>query len=178
MQIDELARGVIAAGFHGETFDPALPEFGAYVLFARNVASLQQVRTLTDALRARPFDGIPPLIAVDQEGGRVARLLDDVEPMPSMMALGAVADLELAGRAGEQTAFDLRRAGFTLNFAPVLDLACTAENTAIGTRSIGADPQGGGHAWRELCRPAWSAAEFFRVTSTFRATGRRPRTPT
>jgi beta-N-acetylhexosaminidase len=141
MQIDELARGVIAAGFHGETFDPALPEFGAYVLFARNVATLQQVRALTDALRARPFDGVPPLITVDQEGGRVARLRRDVEPMPSMMALGAVADLELAGRAGEQTAFDLRRAGVTLNFAPVLDLAIDAENTAIGTRSIGADPQ-------------------------------------
>ncbi len=141
MQTNELARGVVAAGFQGETFDPALPAFGAYVLFARNVASLKQVRALTDALRGRLADGVPPLIAIDQEGGRVARLRRDVEPMPSMMALGAAGDLELAGRAGEQTAFDLRRAGCTLNFSPVLDLALYGENVVIGTRSLGDDPQ-------------------------------------
>ena len=57
------------------------------------------------------------------------------------MALGAAADLELAQRAGEQVAFDLRRAGVTLNLAPVLDLALDPRNTVIGTRSFGADPQ-------------------------------------
>jgi beta-N-acetylhexosaminidase len=135
------ARGVIAAGFDGETFDPALPRFGAYVLFARNVGSLRQVRALTDGLReARSTDPVAPLVAIDQEGGRVARLRDGVEPMPSMMALGAVDDLELAGRAGEQTAFDLRRAGCSLDFAPVLDLALHAGNTVIGTRALGSDP--------------------------------------
>jgi beta-N-acetylhexosaminidase len=141
MLVDELARGVIAAGFEGDSFDPTLPAFGAYVLFARNLASLQQVRALTDALRGRLDDGLPPLISIDQEGGRVARLRHNVEPMPSMMALGSAGDLELAGRAGEQTAFDLRRAGCTLDFAPVLDLALHAGNTVIGTRSFGDDPQ-------------------------------------
>lgn len=136
-----LARGVIVAGFDGETFDAALPQFGGYILFARNVASLAQVRALTDALRMRCDDGAPPLIAIDQEGGRVARVRRGVEPIPSMMALGAAGDLELAGRAGEQVAFDLRRAGCTLNLAPVLDLATYAENTAIGTRSLGGEPQ-------------------------------------
>ncbi len=58
-----------------------------------------------------------------------------------MMSLGAAGDLELAGRAGEQVAFDLRRAGCNLNFAPVLDLALDARNVAIGTRSLGSDPQ-------------------------------------
>ena len=58
-----------------------------------------------------------------------------------MMALGAVDDLELAERAGEQVAFDLRRAGCTIDFAPVLDLALRARNTAIGTRSFGSDPE-------------------------------------
>lgn len=93
-ELDALARGVVLAGFEGETFDPALPQFGGYLLFARNASSLQQVRTLTDALRGRTFDdGTGPSIAIDQEGGRVVRLRDGVEPMPSMMALGAAADL-------------------------------------------------------------------------------------
>ncbi len=81
------------------------------------------------------------VIAIDQEGGAVARLREGVEPMPSMMALGAAQDIELAERAGEQMAFDLRRAGCTLDFAPVLDLALDPCNAVIGTRSIGADPQ-------------------------------------
>lgn len=128
------------AGITGTSFDPALRRFGGYVLFPGDDAPLEQVRALTDALRAR--DGDPaPLIAVDQEGGAVAKLRDGVETMPPMMALGAVDDAELAQRAGEQMAFDLRRAGCTLDFAPVLDLALEPENTVIGTRSFGADPQ-------------------------------------
>ncbi|MGZ3250161.1 MAG: beta-hexosaminidase, partial [Croceibacterium sp.] len=48
--------------------DPA-----GYVLFARNVKSREQLRALTDALRA--IHGRERLlISIDQEGGRVARL--------------------------------------------------------------------------------------------------------
>ncbi len=133
----EPARGVVMAGIPGAQLDRAFARFGGYLLFARE-ATLAQVRALTDELRAR--DG-HPLIAVDQEGGRVARLHDGVEPMPPMMALGAANDVELARRAGEQTAFDLRRAGCTMDFAPVLDLALDPRNTVIGTRSFGADPR-------------------------------------
>jgi len=135
-----LARSVILAGFDGTTFDSTLPEFGGYILFARNVASIEQVRALTDALRARADGTAPPIIAIDQEGGRVVRIAYGVEAMPSMMALGAAGDLELASRAGEQVAFDLRRAGCTLDLAPVLDLATHALNTVIGTRSLGSNP--------------------------------------
>lgn len=133
----ELARGVVMAGIAGARLDRDFPRFGGYLLFARD-ATLAQVRALTDELRAR--DG-HALIAIDQEGGRVARLREGVEPMPPMMAVGAANDLELARRAGEQTAFDLRRAGCTMDFAPVLDLALDPRNTVIGTRSFGADPR-------------------------------------
>ncbi len=137
----DLARGVIMTGFPGTDVDAAPQDFGGYVLFSGNASSVRDMRALTDALRARSDDGRSPLIAIDQEGGRVARLTDGVEPMPSMMALGAAGDLELAGRAGEQIAFDLRRAGCTLDFAPVLDLALDPRNLVIGTRAFSADPQ-------------------------------------
>ncbi len=138
--LEMLAAGVVATGFDGDAFDDALPRLGGYVLFARNCPSIAHVRALAGGLRARALGGAPPLIAIDQEGGRVLRLQRDVEPMPSMMALGATGDEELAGRAGEQAAFDLRRAGCTINLAPVLDLALDPANTVIGTRSLGADP--------------------------------------
>lgn len=133
----ELARGVVMAGIAGARLAGDFPRFGGYLLFARE-AALAEVRALTDELRAR--DG-KALIAIDQEGGRIVRLHEGVEPMPPMMALGAAEDLELARRAGQQTAFDLRRAGCTLDFAPVLDLALDPHNLVLGTRSFGADPQ-------------------------------------
>ena len=139
-----LARGVIITGFDGEALDDRLAHtlgaagFAGCVLFARNVGSLARVRALTDSLRAL-YD-VPPLLAVDQEGGRVARLRDGIEELPPMMAIGATGDDDLARRAGEQTAFDLRRAGFNVDFAPVLDLAVDPMNTVIGTRAFGSDP--------------------------------------
>ncbi len=136
----DLARGIIVAGFPGGDVEAERPLLGGYVLFARNGTSVPEVRRLTDALRER-YEDLPPLVAMDQEGGRVMRLEAGVEPMPAMMALGAVDDVDLAGRAGEQVAFDLRRAGCNLDFAPVLDLAVEPRNVAIGTRSLGSDPQ-------------------------------------
>lgn len=135
--LTELARGVIVAGISGTNFNAEMtPRFGGYVLFPQD-GSIEAVRSLTDALRAR--EPTPPVIAIDQEGGRVMRLRDGVEPMPPMMALGACDDVDLTQRSAEQLAFDLRRAGCTLDFAPVIDLALESQNVVIGTRSLGGD---------------------------------------
>jgi beta-N-acetylhexosaminidase len=140
------AAEAIVVGFDGTNVSDDLASFVAaappagFVFFGRNATSLAQVRELTDALRSL-YAQAPPLLAVDQEGGRVARLHDRVEGIPSMMALAATDDETLANRAGAQIGFDLRRAGMNLDFAPVLDLATDPGNTVIGTRSFGDDPQ-------------------------------------
>ncbi|MEO9169709.1 MAG: beta-N-acetylhexosaminidase, partial [Candidatus Baltobacteraceae bacterium] len=140
-ELEQLARGVLLVGFDGTSLEPQLAhrfaaeQFAGYVLFSRNMGPIREVRELTDALRS--LHALAPVLAVDQEGGRVMRLREGVEPMPPMMAIGAAGDDALAGRAGEQVAFDLRRAGFTLDFAPVLDLAREPLSTVIGTRSFG-----------------------------------------
>jgi beta-N-acetylhexosaminidase len=139
-EVAEKARGIILTGLTDLPTSREHIDFAGYVLFSRNGASVAQLRFFSDMLRAESL-GPPPIIAIDQEGGRVVRLREGVEAIPSMMAVGAAGDLELAERAGEQTAFDLRRAGCTMDFAPVLDLALDSRNTVIGTRSFGADPQ-------------------------------------
>jgi len=130
----DLARGVIITGASGNR----LP-FAGYILFARDVASVEQARALTDALRD-PSE-LAPIIAIDQEGGRIMRLRAGVEAIPPMMALGALGDEQMAFDAGAALAHDLRRIGCTLDFAPVLDLALDARNTVIGTRAFGTSPQ-------------------------------------
>jgi beta-N-acetylhexosaminidase len=127
----DLACGVIATGFSERPDRP----FAGYILFARNLESVDVARALTDLLRANTQP--PPVVAIDQEGGRIMRLRTGVEPIPAMMALGAVADAQLAFDAGTALAHDLRRMGCTLDFAPVLDLALDPGNTVIGTRAFG-----------------------------------------
>ncbi len=138
--IEEKARGIILTGLDDLPASNDHAGFAGYVLFSRNGASIDEMRFFSDMLRAsRP--GLPPLVAIDQEGGSVVRLCDGVEPIPSMIALRAVGHIESAQRAGPQTALDLRRAGCTMDFAPVLDLALDPRNTVIGTRAFGSDPQ-------------------------------------
>ena len=141
-----LAAGVVCAGFKGTRaadVDERLKTtpFAGFILFARNIETLQQTRDLVSALQQTDGTGLKRLVAIDQEGGRVARLRDGVEEVPSMMALSATGDLNLAQRAGQQMAFDLRRIGVNVDFAPVLDLALYQKNTVIGARSFGDDPR-------------------------------------
>lgn len=142
--IRTLAAGVVCVGFDGTRIAPDFSRklrempLAGLILFARNIVSLEQTRALTDGIRDIMRN---PIIAIDQEGGRVARLRDRVEELPAMLALGATGDTALAERAGAQLAFDLRRAGFNVDYAPVLDLMLMRMNTVIGSRAFGNDPQ-------------------------------------
>ncbi len=140
-ELRRLAASVVATGVRAEDVHGAVLRdyaFGGYVFFDRNAASLHALRALTDELRGRYAE--PPLLAIDQEGGRVMRLREGVAPMESAAALGARGDVEHAELVGAQCAYDLRRAGCNLDFAPVLDLALDPRNTVIGDRSFGPDP--------------------------------------
>jgi beta-N-acetylhexosaminidase len=145
----ELAAGVVVAGFDGTDIDaPELTDvfsrverLAGFVLFARNIVTLEQTRVLTDAIRVRYAGREMPILAIDQEGGRVVRLHDGVERIPAAAELGELGDVDACRLVGERVAFDLRRAGFTVNFAPVLDLAIEPGNSVIGSRSFGSDPE-------------------------------------
>ncbi len=140
-----LARGVIGVGFTGATAQTApldaLRDFspGALILFARNVAAPHELRELIVALRdiATPS----PLIAVDQEGGRVERIRDGVAALPSAMAVGATGDAALAERLGTLLGRDLATLGITVDLAPVADLSLQPRSTVVASRSYGDDPE-------------------------------------
>ena len=127
-------------GFPGLTPTPdfeSLVKSGIYgaVLFKRNIESIEQTAELCSKIKrdaGRPF-----LIAVDQEGGRVARLRGPpLIEIPPMRVIGASGDADLAHRVGELIAFELSAIGFDWNFAPVLDVDTHPDNPVIGDRSF------------------------------------------
>jgi beta-N-acetylhexosaminidase len=100
----------------------------------RNIESPDQVRALTKSLQG--WSEIPLLIAVDQEGGQVCRLRE-IHGFPSTLSaeeLGCRDDLALTRRYAEESAQTLADVGFTLNFAPSVDLAVTPENPIIARK--------------------------------------------
>jgi len=113
---------------------------GGFVLFGRNVESPQQLRQLTDDLRELVDD--TPIIAIDQEGGRVTRTREiGVEP-PSAQELREKGDVGMIATHGLITADILRLLGFNMNFAPVLDISYDDDaDNALRGRCYGADAQ-------------------------------------
>lgn len=140
-------------GFHGTRLTAEIRDFlhelnpSGVVLFSRNVEDPVQVACLNEELQKRwnlePHQGL--IIAVDQEGGRVARLRAPFTEFPPAMELASHGDASarVLGFA-ETTARELRLVGFNLDFAPVLDVPSSSDeldSTVIGDRAFGLDPE-------------------------------------
>jgi len=117
-----------------------------FILFARNIDNPQQVKGLTDSLKTLTGrDNLP--ILIDQEGGRVARLVPPhwrVWP-PALDFAHAYAQSPERGRAAavcnyQALALDLAALGISVNCAPVLDVPETGAHDIIGDRAFGAEP--------------------------------------
>ncbi|PYQ48059.1 MAG: beta-N-acetylhexosaminidase [Acidobacteria bacterium] len=116
---------------------------GHVILFARNVASPEQVAELVRELQecARRAGHETPLpMAVDQEGGRVARLGPPWTVWPPLRALGRIGEPDLARRMGAALAAECSAAGIKCDFAPIMDVDTNPDNPIIGNRAFGDDP--------------------------------------
>lgn len=103
-------------------FQPA-----GFVLFSRNIESLGQTRKLTDLLRE--LSAHEPVIAIDQEGGRVVRTSALGLELPSARALRLSGNPDSIAEAAFIIAEALKYMGINTDFAPVLDI-CHDESVA------------------------------------------------
>jgi beta-N-acetylhexosaminidase len=124
--------------------------FGGFIFFRHNLEEPVQILSLCRALWETSGEN-PPLIAIDQEGGRVHRLPPPFTHFPPAAALGRARSADLAYRTGAAMARELSAVGINLNFAPVLDVNSNPSNPIIGDRSPGADP-------KEVARLGWETA--------------------
>ena len=113
-------------------------DFGSVIFFANNIKETEQSYNLTMDLQkaATKNNGIPLLIATDQEGGIVYRLGSGTA-LPGNMALGATGDVHNAKIAGEIIGSELSSLGINTTLAPVVDVNNNANNPVIGLRSYG-----------------------------------------
>ncbi|MBO7744646.1 glycoside hydrolase family 3 [Paenibacillus sp. MWE-103] len=114
-------------------------KIGNIILFSPNAANKTQLGALCAELQRTiaAETGHPALIAIDQEGGRVARLPADASNAPGAMAIAATGRPENAYAAGRLTARELRALGINFNLAPVLDINNNKANPVINVRSYG-----------------------------------------
>ena len=117
---------------------------GGIILFARNIKDPIQVATLCRDLQktAMRHQGIPLFIAVDQEGGRVARLREPFTVFPGNTAIGNDPDpWARAMEFAETTAKEMRLAGLNMDMAPVLDVPRGDPERHLTGRTFGNDPE-------------------------------------
>ena len=111
---------------------------GGFILFNRsNVVDFEQTRKLLDDIKNAT--NIKGFMAVDQEGGRVQRLSENVgfEKYPPMLEIGETKDPSRAFELGVKMGAELKSIGIDMDMAPVLDIFSNPKNTAIGDRAFG-----------------------------------------
>ncbi len=115
-----------------------------FILFRRNVRDRPQLTALCTALReACTGHGLPrPLIAIDQEGGQVARLPPPFSLFPEPRRITAEVNCrELLEQYATTCATELVEVGINMNLAPVLDICPAAQGLFMERRCLGDDPR-------------------------------------
>lgn len=157
--LDEKIGQMIKVGFRGLSVDEDSPiaedirkyHIGGVVLFdydvprdtaLRNISSPDQVQRLVQNLQG--YADIPLIIAIDQEGGRVARLKPryGFEKSVSAQYLGTLQNADSTRKYARQTGETLSELGINTNLAPVVDVNINPKNPVIGgiERSFSQDP--------------------------------------
>ena len=136
----EAITNVNTAVMAGDGTKKALEKYavGGLIYFKKNIQSEEQIREMLTNTKA--FAQYPLFLAVDEEGGKVARVADAgiYEGVESASAIGATGDTKNAYEAGVKIGSTLESLGFNVDFAPVADVA-NVSGSVMKERSYGSD---------------------------------------
>ncbi|WP_052951521.1 glycoside hydrolase family 3 N-terminal domain-containing protein [Devosia soli] len=152
--LEEMAGQMIVVGFDGDDAGDASVKavaaelkagrLGGVMYLKKNVASLAAVEQMNAAFRGASPD-LPPFITLDQEGGAVERLTEDVgfTEIPRAVVIAAENTPDEAEAIYRKMAEGIVKEGFTVNFGPVADLNSNPDNQVIAKfgRAFSADPK-------------------------------------
>src|SRR5258706_809184 len=109
------------------------------ILFARNITSAEQTHRLVRDCQKQV--ATPLFTCVDLEGGTVDRFRNVLGPAPSPAQVFATGRRELFRKHGRIIGTNCRALGFSVDFAPALDLAFEASRSVMSSRAVSADPK-------------------------------------
>ena len=95
---------------------------GGVILFDRNMETKSQVVQLIKNLQSQAEETVPLFIAIDEEGGQVARMKHEIKPAPSQEEIGNSGEVEAAKTWAVKISQELKSLGINVNFAPVADV--------------------------------------------------------
>ena len=139
MTLEEKIGQMMMVGFYGTELNDDITyslnafHFGGIIYYDRNLENVEQAKKLSADLNAAANQKLPLLISIDEEGGRVARGKNFLEPAPSQEEIGLEGDPELAKYWAIHNAKILKSIGVNINLAPVADVG------SRDTRSFGDD---------------------------------------
>ncbi|MCD8326261.1 MAG: glycoside hydrolase family 3 protein [Lachnospiraceae bacterium] len=114
---------------------------GGIVYFAANILTREQCSTMIT--NSQSYSEIGLFIAVDEEGGTVARVGNNsamgTTSFPNMKTIGDTGDTDNAYNVGCTIGTELSELGFNLDFAPVADVDSNPDNPVIGDRAFSSD---------------------------------------
>ena len=141
----QMAGQRLMVGFDGTEMNAELEflidtlKVGGIILFSRNLIDPGQIKNLCFSMQsyARSCGQPPLLIAIDQEGGQVARLKEPFTQFPGNSKMKGPEDAVFFAKT---TAKELSEVGINMNMAPVLDVAPEGINSVMAERAFGPDP--------------------------------------
>jgi beta-N-acetylhexosaminidase len=147
MPLEEKVGQMLMVNFNGEMANEdaktLIQEIGVggiiYYKWANQLSSPAQVFNLSQSLQS--LSKIPLLIAVDQEGGKVARLKEGFTNSPGNQAIAETGSLCYAEEIAFIMGQEMKNVGININLAPVVDVNVNPNNPVIGTRSYSHDPE-------------------------------------
>lgn len=151
LTLEEKIGQLFIVHFHGEEANEEARQIiqemkvGGFIYYnwANGLQGPEQVKRLSEGLQSLATEAkLPPLfLAVDQEGGRVARLKTGFIAIPSARELAETKTPEEVEALAQTIGVELRAVGINLDFAPVVDVDSNPSNPVIGNRSFGRDPE-------------------------------------
>ena len=117
---------------------------GGYLFFSYNVAdSAQKVADFTASIQSwcQSNQTLPPLLAIDQEGGLVNRLRSVTSPLSSAQEVAETMTSQQAQELYRLQGSQMQHLGFHLNLAPVAEATSSHNQAFLDTRSYGPLPQ-------------------------------------
>ncbi|KRE74608.1 beta-N-acetylhexosaminidase [Paenibacillus sp. Soil750] len=146
MTLDEKLGQMIIAGIDDYSMNEearkliATYHVGGIILYKPNVKDTNQLVSLVNDLKkTNTVNKLPLWLGVDEEGGRVTRLPDEISKTPTSQTIGKSGKTELAHSIGQLLGKELNAYGLNMDFAPDLDINSNPKNPVIGDRSFGAN---------------------------------------